>query len=194
MWKESNLNTVNLNDTFYNKMIESYKEMIEEHEWQVGGFGAHGTAKTIYNLELGIGKLTEQDERCYNQGNNSTSAKRLCNGDKDITYPGYVGLMYVSDYMYGATNKSWITTTNNYSAVKDNNWLYMGLEEWFISRGTNTGNSAWVVTRAGLVYDDNYALYVYGGSRGVRPALYLESSVKIISGSGTSGDPYKLSM
>ena len=132
MWKESNLNIVNLNETFYEQIEEPYKGMIEEHNWQVGGFSGSGNAKEIYDIELGTNKLTEESNNCYNQGDNSTT--RTCNEDKDLTYPGHVGLMYVNDYMYGTTKESWTTTSDNYDSVRENNWMYMGLYEWTISR------------------------------------------------------------
>ena len=152
--------------------------MVVEHEWQVGGTSNYGNAKAVYDSELGTGKLIETSKNCYTQDGtlveNQTS--RVCNQTNDLTYKDEVGLIYVSDYMYRTLPEYWIITANNYTQddVKNNNWLYLGITEWTISRSSD---------------DYSFTRYVYylGGpgrynvynNYGVRPVLYLSSDVKI---------------
>ncbi len=190
MWAASNLNTKNLNTTYYNAIEEPYKTMVVEHEWQVGGTSNTGDAKSIYDSELGDNKVKIRDNSCYDQGNPNDA--RECK-ESDLTYSGvnaHVGLMYVSDYMYGTLPQYWTTIANGYSddELKTNNWLYLGINEWTISRDSANGNIARDVNHTGYAYNGHY---VYGNT-GVRPVLYLSSTVKITGGSGTDVDPYTL--
>ncbi len=190
MWVASNLNTKNLNEKYYNAIEESYKEMVVEHEWQVGGTYDTGDAKSVYDYELGSNKLTNSSQNCYNQGKSDYSDRRECNQPNDLTYKDEVGLMYVSDYMYATLPQYWTTETGEYSGddVKTNNWMYLGINEWTISRTSTIGGSAWSVYYTGSA-SNYYSVYSFGG---VRPVLYLSSDVKITGGSGTDDAPFTL--
>ncbi len=190
MWKESNLNTQNLNKIFYESIQSPYKDMISEHEWQVGGSSDFGNAKAVYESELGNNKLISTSNNCYTQGNPSKA--RQCNLENDLTYKANVGLMYISDYMYGTLPEFWNTKAENYSNedVKTNNWIYIGLSEWTISRRSDSGFNARGVHYPGYAGITNLAVNDYG----IRPVLYLSSDVKITGGLGTEKNPYKLSM
>ncbi len=190
MWAASNLNTKNLNGTYYNGIDETYKSMVVEHKWEVGAAWNTGDAKSVYDYELGDNKLTDSSNNCYDQGN--TTNKRLCNGANDLTYTDQVGLMYISDYMYGTLPEYWSETAVNYNKddVKNNDWLYLGISEWTISRYSSDGTYARDVSNAGYA-SGSTSVYNYCG---VRPVLYLSSNVKIIGGSGTESDPFILGM
>ncbi len=192
MWEESNLNKVNLNDFYYNSIKSPYKEMIAEHEWIVGGYEhskSNFDAKTVYEAELGKDKLTTSDQKCYTQGN--TTDARLCT-ENDLISTTNVGLMYVSDYMYGTLPEYWNTIASNYKndEIKDNNWIYLGMYEWTISRVASTGNGIRRVDEDGMSCNANGVnTYLY-----LRPVLYLSSQVKIAGGLGTESNPYQLKM
>ncbi len=194
MWAASNLNIKNLNGTYYNSLNATYKNMVVEHEWQVGGYlSDNNDAKEIYDYELGDNKLNGESINCYSQEKPTTVRK--CNEPNDLIYSGnnaHVGLMYVSDYMYGTLPDYWTTTADNYDGenVGANNWLYLGEEEWTISRYSDDSYYARYVDSTGSANNNN-VVYSYGG---VRPVLYLSSDVKIIGGSGTETDPFKLGM
>ncbi len=190
MWAASNLNTKNLNGTYYNAIDGTYKSMVVEHKWEVGVAWSSGDAKSVFDYELGSNKLNAESNYCYTQGN--TTDTRLCSGENDLTYKASVGLMYMSDYMYGTLPDYWSETAVNYNKddVKNNDWLYLGVNEWTISRYENRAYSTRDVNATGSA---NYADDVYAG-RSVRPVLYLSSNVKITGGSGTDSDPYKLAM
>ena len=104
------------------------------------------------------------------------------------TYSAKIGLMYVSDYGFAASPSYWTTNMSSYSNARNNNWMYMGLYEWTISRySSNSSNAYRVYDSGGLargnVYNDYYA---------VRPVFYLTSSITYNRGSGTTADPVRI--
>ncbi len=194
MWKDSNLNIKNLNEKFYNTIDSTYKSMVVEHKWKVGGTWNTGDAKSVYDYELGDNKLKSDSKNCYTQDESivKDQTARECNLENDLTYKDEVGLMYISVYMYGTLPEYWSETAVNYEQddVKKNDWLYLGIYEWTISRNSSSGNYARFVRSSGGP-DLSYSVF---SNNGVRPVLYLTSDVKIISGSGTDSDPFKLSL
>ena len=159
-----------LNTTYYNTLGSEWQNLIAESTWQVGGmaFSTANTAKQYYDVEVGTGQS------------------------------GYVetmkiGLMYVSDYGYGASPEKWTTALaypdgENYGT---DNWLYLGSSEWLISRNTDTTASAFVVfSDDGGIVDNSNVYY----TRAVRPSFSLTSTATISSGTGTSSDPFVLNL
>ena len=173
-WNESRLNTIHLNSTYLNNLGTTWTEKIATTTWNVGGMTwANGTsnAKTAYNYEVGGNKINK-------------------------TYEAKIGLMYVSDYYYGAlpthwTKKGYDSTsggeTRDYRTAVNDNWMYMGHSEWTISPGTDGTNRAFYVYTDGSA--SNYNVYGYNA---VRPSFSLASSVELASGSGAKGDPFRI--
>ena len=95
--------------------------------------------------------------------------------------------MYASDYGFAAAPSAWTSTLYDYdgTAIKNVNWMYMGLNEWTISRSADTSD------RAFTVYVGGYVAGIGNVSRAyvVRPVFYLTSSVNYASGSGSATDP-----
>ena len=159
-----------LNTTYYNTLGSEWQSLIAESTWQVGGFNYSvlGTAKETYDLEVGTG------QRGYEE-----TMK--------------IGLMYVSDYGYGANPEKWTTALaypdgENYGT---DNWLYLGSNfEWLISRSTSITYYACNVASSGggVSVDIVYLTYA------VRPSFSLTSTVTISSGTGTSTDPFVLNL
>ena len=104
-----------------------------------------------------------------------------------IIYRAKVGLMYASDYGYAADFSMWAVNLNKYDggAVITANWMYMGLFDWTITPNTDYAWSAYVIHSSGNLSDNS----VYNWAS-IRPVFYLDSSVKYISGSGTSFSPF----
>ncbi len=177
-WKNSNLNIENLNEYYLNyiknKEEEKWEKMMENHTWTTAG-----------NLDASI--RTQNAKNAYNneikEPNKGTA---LSSAATEVT--ARVGLMYISDYMYAATKESWTTV----GSVKDNNWLYMGLSEWLITRGSNYNNRSYYIWGNGSLGVGHSTVYSF--DLATRPVMYLNSNVKISSGSGTSEDPYILSV
>ncbi len=195
MWQYSNLNKKNLNEYYLNTYLAKVgglSEHITEHEWTTGGMPWSDTykARQAYNEELGTGKLQVGAPNCYNDDYNEGA--RACT-ENDLSYKNAkIGLMYVSDYGYAAYPEAWNTKMESEGYSQDditkNNWLYMGLYEWTVSRNALYGTSAWGVYNTG---DMNRSGVI--GRLAARPSFYLDSSTKIKSGDGSKTNPFRLS-
>ena len=169
-WSESQLNTVNLNTNYLNNIGSTWSSKIANHTWKVGGTTFanvyESPVKTAHTYEVGA----------------STA---------NTTYQAKIGLMYVSDYGYAASPANWSTNMGflNSATNRDNNWMFMGLSEWTISRWSGNTGSAFGVYSTGLVNYSSVDDYNFA----VRPSFYLESSVVLTGGTGTASDPYRIS-
>ena len=107
------------------------------------------------------------------------------------TWTGRVGIIYPSDYAY-ATDLS-VCTSDSYNYDDENcygtDWLlYSDDDQWIISPHSNSRADEYYVYSAGYV-EGHSTVYE---ARVVRPVQYLRTDVTIVSGEGTSGDPYIL--
>ena len=160
-WSESRLNTTNLNSSYLSYIGTIWSNKIATHTWYVGGYSTESaTPKTFYNAES-------------------------CG----TTYSAKIGLMYGSDFGFAASNSYWTTNMNSYSSASSNNWMYMGLMEWTISRDSSNPVYAFLVTSDGHLGIDGS---IYYGYLAVRPSFYLTSSTTYVSGSGTQSDPFRI--
>ena len=158
-----------LNTTFLNTLSSTWQNKIATHAFKVGGATwdsvYNGTAKTAYNYEVGS-----------NSSSTTDSMK--------------IGLMYVSDYGFAASNSYWTTILYDYDGgAQNNNWMYLGSYEWTISRDSSYSRSSFFVSDDGSVIDGTS---VENGSVAVRPSFYLESSTSYVSGSGTQSNPIRI--
>ena len=175
-WDADNVNTwdgstkpdiyITLNTTYYNTLGSEWQNLIAEITWQVDGTSSFSldTAKETYDMEI------------KNQF-----------GYEEIMK---IGLMYVSDYGYGASPEKWTLALNSTSSnYGTDNWLYLGNDEWTISRRVER------IANVFILYSD-YGGSVYFGdviyALAVRPSFYLESDVQYVSGSGTESDPFRI--
>ena len=177
-WSLSNLNKTNLNQNFITNIGADWAAKIAETTWKVGGntWSNIGTqpAKTAYQNEI----------------NNPVTTNSQ---DNKTEYSAKMGLMYVSDYMYAASQDKWTlvgnrSATTDYRTATSVNWMYMGLYEWTISRYADYSNFAFRVNFTGSV---DYGNVGYGAF-GARPVFNLTSSVNYVSGSGTAADPISI--
>ncbi len=170
-WSLSNLNKTNLNQNFITNIGADWAAKIDMTTWKVGGntWANIGTqpAKTAYQNEI----------------NNPVTANSQ---DNKTEYSAKIGLMYASDYGFAAAPSAWTANLKTYDgeAIKNVNWMYMGLVEWTISRSAGSASIVFHVRSTGSV-SSNYAHYAYG----VRPVFYLTSSVNYVLGSGGATDP-----
>ena len=170
-WSSSSLNTY-LNGTYLTS-LGTLKNKIATTTWKVGGgsWSNIGTSvpKTAYQYEVGSNSRT-------------------------TTYDAKIGLMYVTDYYYSASPSAWTLVgyngsdaTKDYRAAKTTNWLYLGSDEWTISRNSDTTSTAFCVNSTGFVSLDSVTI-----SYAVRPSFNLESSTTYVSGSGSMSDPVRI--
>ena len=152
-----------LNTTYYNTIPVEWQNLIAESTWQVGGmnFSNTNTAKQYYDVEVGTGQSGYEETM-------------------------KIGLMYVSDYGYGANPEKWTTalTEDNYGT---DNWIYFSSNEWTISQHNPLFTFSIDSSYGGrVIIIQNSRLFA------VRPSFYLESTVNYISGSGTQSDPFRI--
>ena len=172
-WSESNLNKINLNTNFVNNIGTIWAKKIATTTWKVGGGSwsniVTSVPKTAYQYEVGSSAST-------------------------TTYDAKIGLMYVTDYYYGASPSAWTLVgynesdaTKDYRFSKGENWLYGGGWDWTISRNSGASDFAHRVRHNGRVD------YYYVNSHfGARPSFSLLSSTTYVSGSGTQFDPIRI--
>ena len=170
-WSSSSLNTY-LNGEYLTS-LGTLADKIATTTWKAGG-GAYA------NISQSVPKTAYQ----YEVGSSASST----------TVDKKIGLMYVSDYYYSASPSAWTLVgynesdaTKDYRAAKTINWLYLGSNEWTISRTSDITPYAFGMFSTGLV--SNYGVTL---SFGVRPSFNLLSSVTYASGSGTSSDPIRI--
>ena len=170
-WSTSLLNKTNLNTNFINNIGTTWANKIATVTWKVGG-----------NTWANIG--TKTSSVAYT--NEITNPVTTNTTDNATTYSAKIGLMYVSDYGFAASPDAWTLTMSSYNntTATNNNWMYMGLYEWTISRNADYSDSAFGVSSDGGVLYNNVNF-----NRGVRASFNLESSVSYVSGSGSMSDP-----
>ena len=174
-WSESLLNKTNLNTNFINNIGEDWANKIATTTWKVGG-------NTWSNIGTQPAKTAYQNE-VVKPVPGSTSS----NGETE--HPAKIGLMYASDYGFAAAPSAWTANLNTYSsdAIKNVNWMYMGLYEWTLSRRADNSNNAFRVDYDGGV--DGYVVY---SRSAVRPSFSLLSSVTYSKGDGTQNSPIRI--
>ena len=116
---------------------------------------------------------------------------------RPTTWTGKIGLMYPSDYGYatgGSSNTSRATCLAkelyNWDSVSDcynNDYLFNSAYQWTLAPSSGGAGLVFGVFSGGFVH----LLDAYT-SDGVRPALYLKSSISVDSGTGESSNPYRL--
>ena len=168
-WSESLLNKTNLNTNFINNIGSSWANKIATTTWKVGG-------NTFNNIGDVVPSVAYTNE--------------ITSPAESTTYDAKIGLMNISEFGFGAVPEAWTATLGVYSSKESayQNWMYMGYNEWTITRFSDFSNFV-----AG-VSDSNYlsTAEVYNGY-GVRPVFFLTTSVNYTGGSGTSSNPIRIS-
>ena len=166
-----------LNATYYNTLSNiDEQSMIGNAQYYLGGYTqSTGISKDMmYQYER---KISGSNTYYYETNPNS--------------WTGKLGLMYISDYGYAASD----TCTSNLANYNDetctsNNWLYnIKKNEWLLSQRSNYSGDVFNIDANGLVGFNSASNNYYA----VRPTLYLKTEVQITEGDGTSSNPYKLS-
>ena len=175
------MNKINLNTNFISNIGEEWSSKIAPATWKVGG----GTSA---NIMVSVPSVTYQ----YEVGINSSS----------LTYDAKIALMYVSDYEYAAGHSAWTLVGNDSDKTKDYraattiNWMAMDLvADWTISPYTDDSGYSYLAHLSGFVtigsVDGNGVILSKGAA--VRPAFYLNSSAKYLSGDGSVSSPIRIS-
>ena len=162
-WASASLKTY-LNGTYYNGLSNAAKNQIVSHNFGVG------------NVNPDSNNLTTQ----ITQENNKI-------------WKGKVGLISTSEYIRANTNTDMCGTVRLNNDNYCTNWMSTSnVTYWWTINGTN-GNSTFVYFYDyGQLYASVYGHNVNVSQYGVRPAVYLSSNLKIISGSGTQNSPFQI--
>ena len=206
-WATSTLMNLLNNGAYYNRTTESYynasttaiivdfsttgltsdaKSMIGNAVWNLGGSSTDDdvTASMFYERERGTTVYT----------------------GRPTTWTGQIGLMYPSDYGYATSGGSstdresclnidlyhWYKSSSpSYPDCYNNDWLYdSSNNQWTLTSDSSSSRAVFIVYNTGFVSFVNTAL----ANEAVSPALYLSSNVIISGGTGSSSDPYQLSL
>ena len=162
----------------YNKNIKlSYLDKIANVRWNLGGIE--------YNNASSVSEL-------YSMENNNNHIENPEDGIERTNYwDGKIGLKYISDYGYASTN----------SVCRDSmHGVYCRTNNWMVS----FSNLAWTLTantkeayngiEINVPTQVASAIKVSSASTAnpVYPTLFLKSDTIIVSGTGTSADPYTI--
>lgn len=168
-------NNSNITCDFTTKGLnETASNMISDARWYTAAASYGSTASQLYVSERS-NQIPERD------GISTDTVTRTTN------WIGKVGLIYISDYGYASKSCSnaEIQVNGFDDNCSDDNWL-------------DTTDSTWTITPSKTA---GYYATNYGGddsrtssNNRVFPSVYLNSNVKITDGTGTSADPYKLSL
>ena len=171
IWSESNLNTINLNTNYLNNIGSTWASKIAEHTWQVGG----NMPSNIYSVSV-----------------KSTYTNEIISPLDATTFSGKVGLMYASDYGYASSPDNWSTNLSDYAndTNRNNNWMFMGFNEWIISPSPDghIPNYSYFILSEGNISRIRVHYEVYA----IRPTFYLNSDVAYISGDGSQSNPFRI--
>ena len=160
-------------------LTEKAQVMIGDAKWYLGGSSTDEdvTAPMFYTRERGTSVYS----------------------GRSTSWTGKVGLMYPSDYGYATSGG---TTTNRASCLakeiynwddssvsdcKNNDWLLLNTWQWTISPRAGDSDYVFRVITAGFVSSNNA-----NAISAARPVVHLKSTIKVISGSGTTSSPYIL--
>ena len=171
-WEGSTLQTY-LNGTYYNSINDTYKNMISEETYYLGGATRRNytslTASGFYNAE--------RDSTQVYSGNPGSTTQ-------------HIGLMYPSDYGYAAGESCLSTALYSYSSsCRNTDYLLSGVIEWLQAPHAGATNRAAYLSTNGSVYSNIGTVDV---PFAVRPVLYLNLNVQITGGEGTSSSPFTL--
>ena len=168
-------NTVTGNCDFTKRGIqESYKPMVQQVVWNLGGYSSATNTQAMYGYERGT---------------------TICSGcTNKTTASGYIGLMYPSDYGYSVQSSKCSRTGVNLSAYNTaacggKAWLLKNGYEWTITPYSSNASFVFHVFYNGSVNNTNAC-----NGYAVRPVLYLTSKTYIVIGSGKIDDPYVLGL
>mgnify|MGYP004539597901 CR=1 FL=1 len=175
-WSTSFFNRINLNKNFINNIGTTWAAKIDTTPWKVGG-------NTWANIAKQPAKTAYQNEIVSPVTTNTT--------DGATEYSAKIGLMYASDYGFAAAQSAWTANLNTYNgeAIKNVNWMYMGLFEWTISRYADSSDLAFYVDSGG---NDDSISNVVSSPICVRPSFNLSSSVTYVEGDGTKNLPIRI--
>ena len=189
-WTIATLNTY-LNNDYYNTLSTDAQSMIGTTKYYLGGYNSDDD-------EITSDKMWQYERKKTNGSNCLDGVGTQCyyfygNPIMQNDASKKIGLMYASDYGYGASkecSKGLFYYYEDPNCITIDNWLDKSQYEWLISHGSVAVLNAFSVIAGGNV---GYGSII-DFENGARPVLSLSSNVKISGGEGTSSNPYTLSI
>ena len=184
---DSYLNTY-LNNTWYDTI--SFKNIITEHRYNVGGIYHKYNYDTYLNGDKGIKKEKEEESLLFWYGkiglmNITEYVESSLNPTCTSVYSNYWNNIAYEDGINGKPKKE--ATINDWPCSNQNyNWMSVGIDEWSLTAASYYRDCLLGVDSSG--YFPNFTAYV---SHEVRPAFYLKSSISL-TGFGTKDSPYRI--
>ena len=174
--------------------------------------GQNNATKTCNFTSKGI-KNTETrnliSDTTYYLGGNNTAAlypNQIYEKERGTTvysgrptsWQGKIALPYPSDYGYAADLRKCTKLLSGYndSTCTSNNWMKTIVSNgsinsgWLLTPNSDSAGSAWYVNTMGSANSSYIAYYPHG----VVPVLSLSSELSIKAGTGSSSEPYQLSV
>ena len=148
---------------------DTTRNMISEIIWNLGAWkGTTLYSDQIYGYERGT----------------------LVYTGRETTWKGKIGLMYPSDYGYAADFSKCKQSLYNYDNenCKNNDWLFNGIGQDFLTTPSSFSERNVSINPKGYVRSNSS----YGISNKY-PVLYLNNKMEIVSGDGSSSDPFRIS-
>ena len=194
-----------LNNNYYNSdsnKIPIYGMSGGEDQERTISFGNSGikndnTRNIIENVVWNLGGISSSNNSVasfYNAERSST----IFSGTSP-TWTGKIGLPYPSDYGYatadGSSNRQNCLNENLSDVFKND----CGSNNFFLKDQTISNSLTLTPSSSGYIYYFGYNTYFFGGIptmlySSAHPTLYLKSSVTILSGDGSSTNPYQLNI
>ena len=178
-----------LNNYYYNSLEYSGKS---SYDFKLTGLQTTATRDIIFaaTYNLGGSSTAVYPNQAYEDEKGTT----VYSGNA-VTWNGKIAIPYLSDYAYAADLSLCQNQLNSYndSVCTANNWMYnIGIT----SNSFSTLTSYYGDGKSILILYANGMTVVSGatGARGTMPSLYLNSGLMIASGTGTSSNPYQLSV
>ncbi|MBQ6840960.1 MAG: hypothetical protein IJO63_02440 [Bacilli bacterium] len=177
-WASSTVNKY-MNSEYLSSLSESARSMITNAKWYLGALSSGPTnTGALYNMERA-----------------STGAY---SAPSVLNVRGYMGLIYPSDYFYGAygsgCDNNVVYYNNQTSSCMNLNWLYSSTNIQYTITGNSEGTSVNIIFSDNGTYDGFIHTAVSNNtSCRSRPTLYLNNDVILTGGSGTSASPYTIS-
>lgn len=166
-----------LNETYYNTLTSDAKNQVQTHAFNIGGVLVYGG------------------------GNQNNSIYSDLNGEKAFQWTGNIGLPNVTDILRANSDSRCNSAGAASGTLEQNlcisNYLVNNMSE--ISFWTMNGYSTQTYATSGAVWVPyrsvngiSFSVQAPSYSGGVRPVLFLKSTIKITGGNGSQSSPYMI--
>lgn len=185
-------------DFDYTKVISTdAQELIEDYTWKLGSPNVVDGEYSNSSEKFTASSLYYYERNGKNAVVNPGGTRSNDGLEREDTWTGKIGLAYPSDMLYAAGSNENITKERCQSSGQwrfDNNecrrttWMD-GITGWFISSRPVDGENIYVFSWISAL-DGNATAW----TSNVTPVLYLKKNVVLVSGTGTSEDPYMIEL